>query len=107
MRVFDIKNCIMLKSCSLFTYKFAYFDIKENYLADDLFIKYKIRVKFGREFWKDDDKYALIMCKIKKRDVPKFIQAIEELENKALLIGYVDYPDFCKKTIESFNHREK
>lgn len=98
----DFTNYIPIKSYNPFICRFLYFDIRENYLADSIFIQHKMRVKFGPEFAKSGEKYVLVHCKIKKCDKEKFLQSMEELQNKALLLGYNDYKEFCKEKMKEF-----
>ena len=81
-----------------FSLRYAYFAIidTKDYLADQLFIRPKVRVWFGREFMHPESRYAVIMCKCKKRDVNAFLSAIAELPNKMLLCGNTDYLSYCK-----------
>lgn len=95
-------NYIPIHSYNPFICRFMYFDIREKYLADNLFIQHKMKVKFGPEFGKPGTNYVLIHCKIKKRDKEKFLQAMKELQNKALLLGYDDYNDFCSERMKQF-----
>ena len=39
--------------------------------------------------------YRVIMCSVAKIDVPEFVQTLKELENKMILFGHADYPEFC------------
>lgn len=94
-----MNNYICLTSSKLSKYKqYMYVDCK-NYLADDLFIKNKIIVKFEGDFIKDDSDYIFVYCKIKKEDQNKFIKTLGELKNKMLIMGYSDYESFCEKQI--------
>ena len=94
-----MNNYICLTSSKLSRYKqYMYVDCK-NYLADDLFIKNKITVKFEGDFTKDDSDYIFVYCKVKKKDHDKFIETLGELKNKMLIMGYSDYESFCKKQI--------
>lgn len=86
--------CWTLERFSLFYDHFAIIDTEE-YLADALFVRHKVRVWFSSEFGKDDSPYRVIMCKCRKKDTPKFLNAIKELPNKMLLCGYQDYLNFC------------
>lgn len=49
---------------------------------------------FG-EMTKIDSPYRIIFCKVLKRDVQKFEEAIEKLKARMLLLGYTDYIDVC------------
>ena len=94
-----MSNYIYLKSSNFSKYRrYMYVDCK-NYLADDLFIKNKITVKFEGDFTKDDSDYIFVYCKVKKKDHDKFIKTLGELKNKMLIIGYSDYESFCEKQI--------
>lgn len=91
----------------MFSVHYAYVDT-DSYLADSLFTKYKIKVKFGDEYRRSDDRYRVIFCKVKKRDEHNFRKALEELFDKALLCGFTNYEkfceDFCRWTDESKEH---
>ena len=71
---------------------FMFFDV-ESYLADQLFIKHKVRVWFGDEYKRDGSPYLAIFCKVKKKDVPAFLEALEELKKSMLICGYLDYEE--------------
>lgn len=92
-RILD--NYLKLRTISLFTYSYMFLDCDE-YLADQLFIKHKVPVKFGKEYCKLDSKYRVISCKIRKRYAEEFKEALAEMNNKMLLCGYVDYAAFCE-----------
>lgn len=83
-----------LKKFSLFFYHYIFLDT-EKYLADSLFIKHRVRVDFGDEFAKDASPYRFIFCKIKKKDEEQFLDALNEMDNKAMLLGYHEYPKYC------------
>ena len=80
-----------------FSFRYQYFALIDtaDYLADQLFIKHKVRVWFGEEFCRDDMPYRVIICRCRKRDVRAFMAAASELSNKRLLCGHPDYPAFC------------
>lgn len=92
----EYKNCFQLREFSLLYDYYCIIDVKE-YLADELFIRHKVHVKFQEEYSKEGTKYLCIFCKVKKKQNAEFLQALEELENKMLLLGYTDYPQFCDK----------
>ena len=87
-------NYFDLKKFSLNKKYFAFVDT-DQHLADQLFIKHKVRVNFGQEYAMPDTPYRVIMCSITKKDVSGFLAALKELENKMILMGHVDYSEFC------------
>ncbi len=95
----ELKNCLRLERFSLWHKYFAFLDTGE-YLADGLFIKYQVPVKFMQEYGRDDSTYLMIFCRIKKQDEGAFLKALRELPNKMLLCGYPDYSAQCWDFIE-------
>lgn len=75
---------------SLFYDYFVFFDTMP-YLADQLFIRHEVRVWFDREYAKDGSPYLAIFCHVKKKDVPKFLAALEDLKNSMMLCGHPHY----------------
>ena len=69
---------------------FLFFDTKP-YLADQLFIRHKVRVWFGNEYESEDSPYIGIFCRVKKQDVPEFLAALQELKRSMLICGHTDY----------------
>lgn len=94
-----MQNYIKLKHFSLLFAFYAYIDAKEH-LADNLFINEKVTVHFKQEFIKPGCKYAIVFCKIRKKDKGKFLDALAQLEKKMLIMGYSDYPDFCNDLLQ-------
>ena len=91
---------------------FTFFDTKP-YLADQLFIRHQVRVWFDCEFEKDGFPYLAIMCHVRKKDVPKFLDALEDLKNSMLICGHTDYEaevsmfmDYAEKLKEDAYHHE-
>ena len=41
--------------------------------------------------------HTIVFCKVLKRDVARFEEALERLKDKMLLLGHKDYPDACGK----------
>ena len=92
-------NYIQLKSRRFSRYiSFAYIDTT-GYLADRIFVQNEIKVKFCEDYFRKEKKYVVVMCKVKKKDVPEFLQSMEELENRAIIMGNTDYKSFCKEQI--------
>ena len=69
---------------------FLFFDTPE-YLADQLFIKQKVRVWFDKEYAKEGSPFLAIFCRVKKKDSAKFLAALDALKNKMILCGYPEY----------------
>lgn len=90
-----MQNYIKLRRFSLFYYHYIFADT-EDYLADNLFIQNKVRVHFGKEYKSPDSKYIFIFCKVKKSGNDKFLKALDKLGKKMLLMGNIDYQDFCE-----------
>ena len=75
---------------------FMFFD-DGNHSARSLFCRHQIRIRV-RGVWKsNEEKYRLIVCDVRRKDVPMFTLAMEELKNKMWLIGNSDYEAFCEK----------
>ena len=89
-----MKNFWKMGDFSLFAIPYIYVD-HYSYLADSLFVQRKIAMKFTGEMARIDSSYCIIFCKVLKRDVQKFEDALEKLKAKMLLLGYNDYVDVC------------
>lgn len=63
-------------------------DASEAYLQ---IRNYKVRVWFDREYAKDGSPYLAIFCRVRKKDVPKFLAALEDLKNSMMLCGHPHY----------------
>lgn len=94
--------CWTIEKFSFLRLYYAIIDCDE-YLADNLFIKHQVTVRFGPEFACPDHHYRVIFCSIRKRDEQVFLEAMAELPNKMLLCGYPDYPAFCTELRRSMD----
>ena len=81
-----------------FRIRYAYLDT-HSYIADSIFYKHEIPVRFEDEFVKDGEKYRVIFCSVKRKYKAKFERALLEIHNKMLLCGYNDYEDSCKEFV--------
>lgn len=61
------------------------------YLADQLFIRHQVRVWFDSEYAKEGSPYLAIFCHVRKKDVPKFLAALEDLKKSMMLCGHPNY----------------
>ena len=92
-------NYLQLKSNRFSRYNnFVYIDTM-GFLADRIFIENKVRVKFCGDYKHREKNYVVVFCKVKKKDVPMFLQALKELKNRAILMGNTDYETFCKEQL--------
>lgn len=82
----------------LFRIKYLYADTP-NYVADSIFYKHKIPVKYGEEFVKDGEPYLLVTCKIRRKYRKEFEESFEEVKNKMILLGHIDYEDWWKDLV--------
>lgn len=96
-----MQNYIKLTNFSLFNVHYAYFDAPE-YLADQIFAQKNLKVKFGSELKHPEEPFVLVFCRVKKRNEHLFLEAMEELKNKMLLLGHTDYLLFCEKMSKMF-----
>lgn len=84
---------------------FLYFDVK-SYLADHLFIQHKVQVWYRSEFACEDSPYTAIFCREKKRDVPAFLAALDELKRNMLICGYTDYETKVSTILRDLNNED-
>lgn len=90
------KNYFSVRKASLRYEYFCYIDT-DAYLADALFQKHEVDVKFQDEAYKPGQDYVIIFCKARKSDVGNFQKALDELKNKMILLGHPDYQTFCEE----------
>jgi hypothetical protein len=95
----ELKNCLRLERFSLWHKYFAFLDVGD-YLADSLFIKHQVTVKFMQEYGREALPCRMIFCRIRKQDESAFLEALRELPDKMLLCGYPDYPARCRDFME-------
>lgn len=74
--------------------RFLFVDDK-NCSADSVFHRNQLYVKIGDIARRDEDKYQLVFCGVKKKDVSKFAKAMKELADKMYIIGNKDYDEYC------------
>lgn len=75
-----------------------YIDTNQH-LADKIFIEHKLKMKFMSDFQNKVNNYEVILVEFPKKKLPTFIECMQELENKLLILGYSDYPAECKELI--------
>lgn len=92
----ECRNYVVLDKCSLLYKYFCFVDVKKHF-ADNLLIKNKIRVWFGKEFANEGMDYVAIFCKVRKKDCAGFEKTMKELQSKILICGYGNYEDVCRE----------
>lgn len=97
----EVMNYIKLRSWRPFTCQYMFLDTEE-YLADGLFVKYKVPVRFEGEYVNKKSQYRVITCRIRKRYEKQFREALTALPDKMLLMGHTDYADSCRELFDSF-----
>jgi len=82
--------------------RYAYVDTNDH-LADSLFYRRKIPVRFKEEMVKNGSKYKVVICKIQKKYKKQFEEAMAELPTKMCLFGHADYEEFCDDFMNAIN----
>lgn len=100
-----VKNYAILNKTLFGKLHCMYIDYPD-YIADEIFRTNGIHVKFGKEYYKEGNKYGFIFCKIKQRDKDKFVKCMDELMNKMLLLGFRDYEFECNRMLKIFNEED-
>lgn len=100
-------NAFMLKTLNPLRHSVIYVDT-ENYIADNLFEKQGVNVRFKNEFRRRNEKYVLINITFWKWDLIKVNLALDELPKKMLICGNGDYIQFCENFMHDLtNAKEK
>ena len=94
-----------LRKLSLQYAYFLFFDTTPH-LADQLFIRHKVRVWFESEYAKEGSPYLAILCRGRKRDAPGFLAALEKLKKKMPLCGHPDYMSEVSAFMDSWEKEE-
>ena len=92
---------IVLDDWMPFRKLYAYMDTADIYRADDLFRKYRIRIRFKREWQSPEGRYRIVFCSVPKKQAPLFEQAMVELPKRMIILGYNDYKEYWRETIKS------
>lgn len=76
-----------------FSFRYDYFMYYDTlpYLADQCFIRNKVEVRFDSEWEQKGNPYVAILCHVRKRDVPSFLKALEDLKRSMLICGHPSY----------------
>ena len=92
---------VLLDNWTPFRRHIAYLDTVDIRRADDLFRKYRIKVRVKDEWRSPDGRYRMVFCSVWKRQQILFEKAMSELSNKMILLGYDDYKAFWNRIVKS------
>ncbi len=85
---------------------YAYMDTADIYRADELFRKYRIRIRFKKEWQSPEGRYRMVFCSVPKKQASLFEQAMEELPKRMMILGYDDYEEVWRRTIKPAEETE-
>ncbi|MBQ0111755.1 MAG: hypothetical protein KBT03_01375 [Bacteroidales bacterium] len=89
-------NYIRLAKFS-FTYNYyAYFDTTD-FISERIFKDNFVDVKFFDTLSDPSEKYAIVMCKVNKKETHRFIKCMKYLRDKILILGNSDYEEYCNR----------
>lgn len=83
---------IKLRKASRRYVYYIYLDHADN-MADSLFYREHITVRFKGDFMKEGCDWKYVAVKVRKADEQTFLKALKELPNKLLIAGYDGYDD--------------
>ena len=79
--------------------RYAYIDL-EDHLAESLFERQRVSVKYEQEFMNPVNPYRLVVCRVLPWHREGFLKALSQLPNKMNLLGFNDYQDFCREYLD-------
>lgn len=97
---------IELSGWQPFRKMFAYMDAANSYRADELLRKYKLKVKFKNEWTSPEGRYRMIFCAVPKKQAEQFKEAMEQMPDRMLLLGYDDYSEYWTQMLLSLGDDE-
>ena len=91
----DLYNCIHMGRRFFFFSELAFVDLLEP-LAPSMLAEKGVRLVTLKSGYKKDFPYKICICTIRNRDAKAFMDVMEDLERRILLLGHKDYTDQCK-----------
>lgn len=88
------KNYLKLQSFSFFSNFYIFIDTIDH-IYERIMQNNGIILKGIKEYIKAESPFRLITCHVKKSDESLFCEAIKQIRNTALLLGYRDYDSMC------------
>lgn len=89
-------NYKKLKEGSFLSNIYVYLDTEKQY-SSEIFGSMRILPRLKKVYKNDENNLYLVLVKVRKKDEIKFIAAMEQLKNKALLMGTKGYLDMCER----------
>ena len=93
------KNYYLFKKFS-FLYKYYCFIDSKQYDEEDIFERKGVETINYIGYASKVSTYAIYFVLVKKKHEKQFLEAMEELKKKLLLLDYKDYPEACKRFTE-------
>lgn len=97
---------IVLDDWTPFRKLYAYMDTADIYRADELFRKYRIKIRFKKEWQSPEGRYRMVFCSVPKKQAVLFERAMEELPKRMMILGYDDYEKVWCRTIKPAEETE-
>lgn len=101
----DIKNYAEIKRFSFRYRYFAYLDLLE-YVADGIFRRMGVDLRFVRTYSNSEGVWAVVMVKVRKEHVEMFMEAMEEMAKSILIRGHAEYYDKIREYRDIFPQNE-
>lgn len=93
------KNWFNLTTSPALYCRYAYFDL-EDHLAESLFEREHVTVRYEQEFHNPVSPYRLVVCKVLPWHREGFLKALKKLPGKMNRLGFDDYQDFCRTYLD-------
>ncbi len=79
--------------------KYVFVDTVDHFYKQ-VFPSCGIKIRKCREYIREGSALRLVICKVLRRDIDQFEVVINEVRNKALLLGYREYDEACEMLIK-------
>lgn len=100
-----MKNFLKLDKLSLMYQYFAYVDT-DDMKADMILYRNRVHASFEFDFTKKGTDYVVVVCKVPRWEVKKFVKSMDEFDNLLALSGN-QYQEFCKNLMNYIVKFEK
>lgn len=102
----EFKNYVKLEKVFKLPWnvKYAYLDVYDkDYLADSLLLSHGVENAKFKDYRKSTSDIALIVITFPKKYESNFITVMDELKNKCLLYGHLEYEKACIEFNDGIN----